>query len=63
MENRFERATKATVGVGVGVGAEHSADRLVETKKEWLAPELRKAEVAKITANHIVTNFDGSTTS
>jgi len=44
MDNHIERAVGATVGV------EHRTESLAETRKEWLAPELRKVEIAEITA-------------
>src|ERR1700758_1962588 len=41
MENRVERA------VGEKVGLEHRSEGLSEARKEWLAPELRKVEIAE----------------
>ena len=57
MENHIERPAGATVGV------EHRAEGLAETRKEWRAPELRKVEIAEITAHNIAFFNDGGMTS
>jgi hypothetical protein len=57
MENRIERA------VGEIVPLEHRGDGPAETRKEWLAPELRKVAIAEITAHNIAFVNDGMGTS
>ena len=57
MENEFEPAVGGTVGV------ERRPEGSAETRKEWLAPELRKVEIAEITALTGTTRIDGSMTS
>jgi len=54
MDNDIERAVGATVGV------EHRTESLAETRKEWLTPELRKVEIAEITAHSSGVIFDGT---
>ena len=55
MENHVEDAVGATVGVQGG------AEGVAETKGKWVAPELRKFEIAEVTAAHpIVSNPDGA---
>jgi hypothetical protein len=53
MENEFEPAVGGTVGV------ERHPEGSAETRKEWLAPELRKVEIAEITALNGFTTTDG----
>jgi len=55
MENHVGRA------VGIAVGVDRAED--AETKKEWVAPELRKFEVAEVTANGGIFSSDGITSS
>jgi hypothetical protein len=55
MENHGERAVEATVGV------ERGDEGVAETTKKWVAPELRKFEIAEVTAANITVNPpDGS---
>lgn len=54
MENQREGA------VGATVVADHRAESLAETRKEWLAPELRKVEIAEVTAASSGVIMDGS---
>lgn len=57
MENHVERA------VGIAVGADNGAKGADATRKEWVAPELRKFDIAEITANGGILNADGITSS
>jgi len=45
MENYVERAAETRVAT------ENHAGSAAETKKEWIAPELRKIDIEEITAN------------
>jgi len=38
---------------------ESSVERIPETRKEWVAPELNKVDVEEITANGPGTGIDG----
>ena len=57
MENHKEGA------VGATVVADHRAEGLGEIRKEWLAPELRKVEIAEITASGSGVIMDGQSSS
>lgn len=56
MENHLERAVEATIGAERGAEGVSS-----EKRKQWVAPELRKFEIAEVTAAHpIVANPDAA---
>lgn len=57
MENRAERVVGTTGAVG------DCAEGTVETKQEWVAPELRKFDIAEATANGGIFSGDGITSS
>jgi hypothetical protein len=45
--------------VGAAAGAKHDSDRVAETREEWVAPNLRKVDIAEITANGVNVTPDG----
>jgi hypothetical protein len=53
MENEVEPA------VGGTVGAEHGPEGSSKTRREWVAPKLRKVDVAEVTANGGINSADG----
>jgi hypothetical protein len=53
MENNVERAVGATVGF------ENRAEGVARTKKEWVAPELKKIDIEEVTANGGILSSDG----
>lgn len=57
MENQVERAVETRVAT------ENHAGSAAETRKEWIAPELRKIDIQEITANGDFLANDGGLTS
>jgi hypothetical protein len=55
MENHVEHAVEATVG------AQRSAEGVDEMRKKWVAPELRKFEIAEVTGHNISMNSPDGT--
>jgi hypothetical protein len=51
MENHVKGAVKARV--------ENHAGSAVETRKEWIAPELKKVDIEEITAHGGIFSADG----
>ena len=57
MENEVKRA------VGGAVAVEHDPDGIAETKGQWVAPKLRKVDIAEVTAHGDFLSVDGPTSS
>jgi hypothetical protein len=57
MENHVKGAVETRVAT------ENHAGSAVETRKEWIAPELRKIDIEEITANGDFLANDGGLTS
>jgi hypothetical protein len=57
MENQVKSAAETRVAI------ESHAGRATDTRKEWIAPELRKIDIEEITANGGIFSADGITSS
>jgi hypothetical protein len=57
MEKHVEGAAETRVAI------ENHAESAAETRKEWIAPELRKIDIEKITASGDFLSNDGVTSS
>jgi hypothetical protein len=57
MENHIEGAAEGRVAIETHGGSS------AETRKEWIAPELRKLDIEEVTANGDFLSSDGVTSS
>ena len=51
--------TEDNFAVGATIGAEHGLEDDYEGSKEWVAPKLRKVDIAEITAHGGIFSSDG----